>query len=217
MNAYGPIYAVSAGHGTINVVDPVTNDAWKMVIPTREDPRKVATRFPPAARPSNFWGMDHLWGQENPSDPHNPMMDARGRVWNTSKIRNDEPAFCKEGSTNKYAQYYPLRFSARQASVYDPATDKFELIDTCFGTHHLQFASDADRTLYFNELTGPMFGWVNTRLWDETHDEQAVAGLVPADHRHQRRRQDHQAVERGRQQEPGSEAGYRGHASRSTR
>ncbi|MBK9252722.1 MAG: hypothetical protein IPM70_12930 [Proteobacteria bacterium] len=104
VNAYGPIYAVSAGHGTINVVDPVTNDAWKVVIPTREDPRKVATRFPPAARPSNFWGMEHLWGKEHPSDPHNPMMDERGRVWNTSKIRNDEPAFCKEGSQNKYAQ-----------------------------------------------------------------------------------------------------------------
>ncbi len=111
VNAYGPIYAVSAGHGTINVVDPVTNDAWKVVIPTRDDPRKVATRFPPPARPSNFWGMEQLWGQEHPADPHNPMMDSRGRVWATSKIRNDEPAFCKEGSQNKYAQYYPLRFS----------------------------------------------------------------------------------------------------------
>ncbi|MBK9252702.1 MAG: carboxypeptidase regulatory-like domain-containing protein [Proteobacteria bacterium] len=179
VNAYGPIYAVSAGHGTINVVDPVTNDAWKVVIPTREDPRKVATRFPPAARPSNFWGMEHLWGKEHPSDPHNPMMDERGRVWNTSKIRNDEPAFCKEGSQNKFAKYYPLRNSFRQASVYDPATGKFELIDTCYSTHHLQFANDADRTLYFNELTGPIFGWLNTRLFDQTHDEQLSQGWCP--------------------------------------
>jgi hypothetical protein len=179
VNAFGPIYAVSAGHGTMNVVDPVTNDAWKVVIPTREDPRKVTTRFPPAARPSNFWGMDHLWGQENPSDPHNPMMDERGRVWNTSKIRNDEPAFCKEGSQNKYAKYYPLRNSFRQASVYDPATGKWELIDTCYSTHHLQFANDADRTLYFNELTGPIFGWLNTRQFDQTHDEQASQGWCP--------------------------------------
>jgi hypothetical protein len=179
VNAYGPIYAVSAGHGTINVVDPVTNDAWKVVIPTREDPRKVATRFPSAARPSNFWGMEHLWGQEHPSDPHNPMMDERGRVWNTSKIRNDEPAFCKEGSSNRFAKYYPLRSSFRQASVYDPATGKFELIDTCYSTHHLQFANDADRTLYFNELTGPIFGWLNTRLYDQTHDEQAAQGWCP--------------------------------------
>ncbi|MBK6675279.1 MAG: carboxypeptidase regulatory-like domain-containing protein [Proteobacteria bacterium] len=210
VNAYGPIYAVSAGHGTINVVDPVTNDAWKVVIPTREDPRKVATRFPPAARPSNFWGMEHLWGKEHPSDPHNPMMDERGRVWNTSKIRNDEPAFCKEGSQNKFAKYYPLRNSFRQASVYDPATGKFELIDTCYSTHHLQFANDADRTLYFNELTGPIFGWLNTRLFDQTHDEQALAGLVPTDHRHQWRWQDHQTLERGQQSQARSEARYRG-------
>jgi hypothetical protein len=179
VNAYGPIYAVSAGHGTLAVVDPVTNDSWKMVIPTREDPRKVPTRFPPAARPSNFWGMDHLWGQENPSDPHNPMMDERGRVWMTSKIRDAQPDFCKEGSKNKYAQYQPLRSSFRQASYYDPATEKFELIDTCFGTHHLQFAKDADRTLYFNELTGPMFGWLNTRLYDQTRDEQLSQGWCP--------------------------------------
>jgi hypothetical protein len=179
VNAYGPIYAVSAGHGTINAIDPVTNDTWKVVIPTREDPRKVNTRFPPPVHPSNFWGMEHLWGQEHPADPHNPMMDTRGRVWTTSKIRNEEPAFCQKASANKYAQYYPLRFSARQASVYDPATGKFELIDTCFGTHHLQFANDADHTLWFNELTGPMFGWLNTRQFDATHDEQASQGWCP--------------------------------------
>jgi hypothetical protein len=49
-----------------------------VVIHTREDPRKVPTRFPPAARPSSFWGMEHLWGQEQPSDPHNPGHDRQG-------------------------------------------------------------------------------------------------------------------------------------------
>ncbi len=179
VNAFGPIYAVSAGHGTLNIVDPISNDAYKLVIPTREDPRKVNTRFPPPGRPSNFWGMEHLWGQEHPADPHNPMMDARGRVWMTSKIRNDQPDFCKEGSPHKFAQYYPLRNSFRQASVYDPATGQFQLIDTCFGTHHLQFANDADRTLYFNELTGPMIGWVNTRSFDATGDEKLSQGWCP--------------------------------------
>ncbi|MBK9252721.1 MAG: hypothetical protein IPM70_12925 [Proteobacteria bacterium] len=72
-----------------------------------------------------------------------------------------------------------MRNSFRQASVYDPATGKFELIDTCYSTHHLQFANDADRTLYFNELTGPIFGWLNTRLFDQTHDEQASQGWCP--------------------------------------
>lgn len=179
VNAFGPIYAVSAGHGTLAVVDPITNDAYKITIPTRQDPREVDSRFPPPAQPSNFWGMEHLWGLENPADPHNPMMGPDGRVWMTSKIRNDEPTWCQSGSDNKYAKYYPLTRSNRQASVYDPKTGSFELIDTCFATHHLQFANDPDNTLYFNELLGPMFGWVNTRLFDQTHDEQLSQGWCP--------------------------------------
>jgi hypothetical protein len=179
VNAYGPVYAASAGHGRIAVVDPVANTTHEIVIPTRDDPRKVSSRFPPAAMPSNFWGMRHLWGVENPADPHNPMMDRKGRVWNTSKIRENEADWCKEGSSNKFAKYYPLSFSARQASVYDPKTGEFKLIDTCFGTHHLQFDNDPDQTLYFNELTGPILGWLNVREYDRTGDEQATQGWCP--------------------------------------
>jgi hypothetical protein len=179
VNAYGPVYAVSAGHGRLAVLDPVENSTREITIPTRDDPRKVSSRFPPPAMPSNFWGMRHLWGPENPADPHNPMMDRKGRVWSTSKIREDEPAWCKEGSSNKFAKYYPLTFSNRQASVYDPATGKFKLVDTCFATHHLQFDTDADQTLYFNELLGPIVGWLNTREYDRTGDEQASQGWCP--------------------------------------
>lgn len=179
VNAYGPIYAVSSGHGKVTVVDPIDNDAWEITIPTREDPRKVSSRFPPPAMPSNFWGMEHLWGPENPADPHNPMMDRKGRVWLTSKIRDTQPEWCREGSANKFAQYYPLNFSNRQASYYDPATGKFTLIDTCFATHHLQFDTDADQTLYFNELLGPIVGWINTREFDRHGDEQAAQGWCP--------------------------------------
>jgi hypothetical protein len=180
VNAYGPTYAVSSGHGSLVVVDPITNDSYKIMIPTREDPRVVSSRFPLPVEPSNFWGDQHLWGPEaHPSDPHNAMVGPDGRVWMTSKIRNDEPSWCQEGSDNKFAQYQPLTFSNRQASVYDPETGEFELIDTCFATHHLQFASDADNTLYFNELLGPMFGWLNTRMFDLTHDEQASQGWCP--------------------------------------
>jgi hypothetical protein len=181
VNAMGPIYAVSSGHGTLEVVDPITNDNYKINIPTRQDPREVSSRFPPPGRPSNFWGMEHLWGLENPADPHNPMMDSMGRVWMTSKIRNDQPDWCQNRGDikNKFAEYYPLARSGRQASVYDPATGKFQLIDTCFATHHLQFANNATRTLYFNELSGPMFGWVDTATFDRTGDEILSQGWCP--------------------------------------
>jgi hypothetical protein len=179
VNAYGPVYAVSSGHGKLTVLDPVDNDTWEVIIPTREDPRVVNSRFPPPAMPSNFWGNQHLWGPEHPSDPHNPMLDRKGRVWMTSKIRNEEPDWCREGSDNPFARYYPLNFSNRQASYYDPATGEFALIDTCFATHHLQFDNDPDQTVYFNELLGPIVGWVNTRLYDRTGDEQLAQGWCP--------------------------------------
>jgi hypothetical protein len=179
VNGYGPVYAVSSGHGKLTIVDPVENSTRELTIPTREDPREVSSRFPPPAMPSNFWGMEHLWGPENPADPHNPMMDHKGRVWMTSKIRNDQPDWCMRGSANKYAEYYPLNFSNRQASYYDPVTGEFVLIDTCFATHHLQFDDDADHTLYFNELLGPIVGWIDTREFDRTGEEHASQGWCP--------------------------------------
>src|SRR5690606_23512125 len=132
-------------------------------------------------RPSNFWGDRHIWGLENPADPHNPMMDSQGRVWMTSKIRNAQPDWCQNRGDikNKYAEYYSLSRSGRQASVYDPATGEFGLTDTCFSTHHLQFANDEAGTLYFIELSGPRFGWIDTKVWDETGDEIAAQGWCP--------------------------------------
>ena len=77
---------------------------------------------------------------------------------------------------NKYAEWFPLKRSGRQAAYFDPKTQKFTLIDTCFSTHHLQFDNDPDETLYFNELTGPIVGWIDTKIYDQTHDEQKAVG-----------------------------------------
>jgi hypothetical protein len=178
VNAGGPIYAVSAGHGQLVVLNPKENSAIALDIPTRDAKENVPSRFPAPNRPSIHWGNEHLWGNPpyDPADPHNPMIDSKGRVWMTSKIRaNQDPPWCSDPS-NKYAAWFPLRASGRQASFYDPKTGKFTLIDTCFATHHLQFDNDPDETVYFNELTGPMFGWIDTKVFDETHDEQKAAG-----------------------------------------
>ena len=44
--------------------------------------------------------------------------------------------------------------NSRQVTVYDPKTKQFTMIDTCFGTHHLNFAEDADNTLWLSNNTG---------------------------------------------------------------
>jgi hypothetical protein len=54
---------------------------------------------------------------------HNPMMDDKGRVWLTSRIRPDaNPAFCKAGSQHPSAKAFPLNTSRRQLQMYNPAT-----------------------------------------------------------------------------------------------
>ena len=178
VNAGGRVYAVSAGHGALVILDPREHSTSEMEIPTRAPRLEVPSRFPKPNRPSFFWGEEHLWGNPpyNPADPHNPMMDSKGRVWMTSKIRpNQDPAWCSDAA-NKFAEWFPLTSSFRQASFYDPKTNTFTLVDTCFSTHHLQFDTDSNETLYFNELTGPVVGWVDTKVYEQTKDEQKAAG-----------------------------------------
>jgi len=170
VNGGGPNYAVNAGHGALVILDQADNSQYSIDIPERESKDKVPSRFPSPNRPSFFWGNEHLWANPpyNPADPHNPMMDSKGRVWITSKIRgNQEPAWCSDPS-NKYAEWFPRRNSARQASVYDPKTKKFSLIETCYATHHVVIDNDPDETVYFNELSGPVFGWIDSKIWDQT-------------------------------------------------
>ena len=187
VNGGGPVYGVSAGHGTLTVVDPVENSAVEIKIPVRpEDPDSVPSRFPQVQlQPSYYWGDQLLWGRggpdgrENSSDPHNPMMDAEGRVWMTSTIRpRPNPDWCQEGSDNRFAQYFPLGMSGRQASYYDPESEEFVLIDTCYGTHHLQFGEDDNDTLWFSG-DGNAVGWIDTKAYDESGDEVASQGWCP--------------------------------------
>jgi hypothetical protein len=179
VNANGPVYAVSAGHGTLVLLDPQSNRTEEIEIPTRAPRDQVPSRFPRPNRTSLWFGDQHLWSNPpyNPADPHNPMMDSKGRVWLTSKIRpNQNPAWCTDAKSNKFSDWYPLKSSFRQASYYDPKTKQFVLVDTCYATHHLQFDNDANETLYFNELTGPIFGWIDTKVYDETKNEQLANG-----------------------------------------
>jgi hypothetical protein len=178
VNAGGSAYAVSAGHGQLVVLDMNGNKTESLDIPTREPKEKVPSRFPAPNRPSLHWGNEHLWANPpyDPADPHNPMLDSKGRVWMTSKIRsNADPSWCNS-KTNKFADWFPLTSSGRQASYYDPKTKQFVLIDTCYSTHHLQFDNDANETLYFNELIGPVFGWIDTKVYDQTKNEQQANG-----------------------------------------
>ena len=62
--------------------------------------------------------------------------------------------------------------------MLDPKTMKYTFVDTCFQTHHLQFGYDANDTLWTSG-GGPVVGWVNTKMFDETGDAAKSQGWTP--------------------------------------
>jgi hypothetical protein len=62
--------------------------------------------------------------------------------------------------------------------MYDPQSKKLTHIRTCFSTHHLMFAEDANRTLWTSG-GGQVIGWLDTKKFEETGDEAASQGWTP--------------------------------------
>ena len=73
---------------------------------------------------------------------------------------------------------FPVNNASRHLQMYDPQTKKLTHIGTCFATHHLMFAEDANRTLWTSG-GGQVIGWLNTKMFDETGDEVASQGWTP--------------------------------------
>jgi len=183
VNANGPLYG-SPEYSTDNmpILDPKTNKVsfFKMPVRDPEMPVSLGPGHAGAVKPtadSPYWGDEVLW--DTRANNHNSMFDNKGRIWLAATVRGmDNPDWCKKGSENQYAKTFPIDKSPRQVAMLDPKTMKYEFIDTCFGTHHPQFGYDADNTLWLSG-TGPVAGWVNTKVWDETHDAQKAVGWTP--------------------------------------
>jgi hypothetical protein len=175
LNANQKVYGVDFTADQLVWVDPVEHSAGGMKIPVLATgaspymPQKVET-------PSPYFGEDLIWN--NPVNPHNPMMDQRERVWMTAAVRGlGNPSNCTSAD-NPYAKYFPLERSSRQAAVYDPRTGQIVPVDTCFSTHHLQFAEDKEQTLYFSGDVN-VIGWVKTAAWDRTKESATTQGWCP--------------------------------------
>jgi hypothetical protein len=173
INAHGPVYgALELSADYLPVLDPKTHTATQVKLTVR-DPNTPATS-PKMPFPSPYYGSEVIWTSKN--NVHNPMYDERGRMWVTSAIRPGEnPAFCKEGSSHPSAKLFPIERSTRHLLVYDPKTQKQTHISTCYGTHHLMFAYDKNNTLWTSG-GGQVVGWLNTKMFDETGDEEKSQG-----------------------------------------
>ena len=173
LNANGLLYgALELSADYLPVLDPVRHTVSQVPLTVR-DPNTPPT--PPAMmQPSPYWGSDVIWTSKN--NVHNPMLDERGRVWLTSAVRAfDNPAYCKEGSSHPSAKLFPIERSSRHLAVYDPASKKLTHISTCFATHHLMFAEDANQTLWTSG-GGQVVGWLNRKMFEETGDEEKSQG-----------------------------------------
>jgi hypothetical protein len=176
VNSNGLIFgATEESTDLFPVFDPINHKATQVKMPVR-DPKTPSSKDN-ATAPSPYWGDEIIW--DSKTSMHNPMFDEKGRVWFTSRVRSpDNPAFCKRGSEHPSAKLFPLERSNRQLSMYEPATGKITLISTCFPTHHLVFAEDANHTLW-TSAGGPqsgVIGWLNRKMFEETADEEKSQG-----------------------------------------
>jgi hypothetical protein len=181
VNAYGKLYG-SPEYSTdmMPILDPKTHTVTFFKMPVRDETMPLslgpghAASVNPAA-PSAYWGDRQLW--DTRANNHNAMFDERGRVWNAASVRGmPNPDFCKAGSSHPSAKVFPLNQSARQLSILDPKTMQYTFVDTCFGTHHLQF--DKNNIVWVSG-SGPVAAWLDANLFDETGDAARAQGWAP--------------------------------------
>lgn len=177
VNGYGLLYgAPELSTDEIPILDPVANTATVYHAPVRDEDTPT-THDDPVLAPSPYWGDEAIWDSQ--ANIHNPMLDHKGRVWLTARIRGPlNPEFCQEGSDHPSAKLYPTSRATRHLAMLDPETQEYTFIDTCFSTHHLQFAYDDDHTLWTSG-DRQVVGWLNTKLFDETGDAAKAQGWSP--------------------------------------
>jgi hypothetical protein len=158
VNAGGPVYGTDTLNGHLALLDPKTAVSTVIDIPGSS---------PPSAHNQN-------------GEVHNPMMDGKGRVWMSMRAgEGKSPDWCTDGALSPFAKYFPMEETeGKQISVYDPATKAITLVPVCFDTHHVNLGHTPDNILYFSGDFNAL-GWINTRVWDETHDAKKAVGWCP--------------------------------------
>jgi len=177
VNGYGELYgAPELSTDEMPILDPVANESSVFHVPVRDEDTPTTNAVPPLG-PSPYWGEERIW--DSRANIHNPMLDQDGRVWLTARIRGAEnPAFCRSGSDHPSAALYPKDRAGRHLAVFDPETEEYRFVDTCYSTHHLQFAYGEANRLWTSG-GGDVVGWLDTDLFLETGDAAAAQGWAP--------------------------------------
>lgn len=166
-NPNGPVYGVSQPTDLLMILDPLEHRVRNVTVPS-DAPKTGAS-----TTPSPYWGTENVW--ERSSDPRSVAMDAQGRVWLTGRIRaaQSQPAHCMSSA---FGKYYPLKSGGRQVIQYDPKSQQFTNLDTCFTADHNQIGRD--NFMYFG-MNGAL-GWIDINTYDKTKNMEASQGWCPA-------------------------------------
>ena len=179
VNAYGPLYgSPEYSSDLMPILDPVKNTATTFRMPVADGtPEALGPGHAASVEvlaPSPYWGDEKLWNTR--ANNHNAMLDDKGRVWMAATGHPPQnPDFCRKGSSHPSAKVAPIERTNRRVTMFDPRTQEYVALQTCFGSHHPQFGYDKDNTLWLSG-GGAVLGWVNTRIWDETRDIQKAQG-----------------------------------------
>lgn len=184
VNGGGPVWGVDLGNDRLLKLDPATHETTMIDVPTRDGfdtPWCDQTYRGPDGgepQPAGFGtlGCPAEGGEtafegayDNPANPHNPMLDADGKVWMTTQIRrewaDDLPEFCKDDPVIRDNTHH------RQLGYYDPETESFELVDTCTGSHHLQF--DDSGVLWVSGDSNAL-GWIDPSKYDPERPDETL-------------------------------------------
>ena len=187
VNPYGLIYgATELGSDDVPVLDPVKNAKTLLPAQLRDADAPSALLANPVIAPSPYFDKEAIWNSR--FNAHTPTMDAEGRIYFAAQTRSPKsvPDYCGKDSPLRSAQLYPLAHkrdgfvgNARQVAIYDPKNAKWSFVDTCFGSHHLNFAADAHDRLFLNDPTQgerAVLGWVDAKTFFETGDSAKSQG-----------------------------------------
>lgn len=135
MYGNGKVWGLDIGQAYLWELDPVKHTVAAHEIPLREGPGRDPDR------PGRIQGS---------TSSHNPMMDDKGNVWMTTRVRGREAPKWVHDATFDIESGSPSSAAPRQLSgrdlmngrqlgYFDTRNNRFVLIDTAFATHHLQF------------------------------------------------------------------------------
>ena len=179
LNANGPVFgAHEHSSDFMTVLDPSKASWSQLAVPVR-DPNTPFSLPQQPLQPSPYWGTK-------------PSGTAR-RTCTTAMFDAQGPALARRlgpSGTDSCVLSAGLKPSIGEVvsdesehetdlAFYDPKTKQFTTINTCAGSLHLNLAEDANNTLWFSGPGADVVGWLNTKMFDETHDEQKSQGWTP--------------------------------------